>query len=130
MTNKITIENKNQLLASKYSNDRLLYLIYGDTCKPCQELKPKLFELLDNNSNNGVVVGMISYKASKEINEYFNLKKIPYLVACVDSKIIDTIQSSKMELVHPFLEKSFGVEFLKCDNTGVNEDDDFMDMDF
>ena len=130
MTNKITIENKNQLLASKYSNDRLLYLIYGDTCKPCQELKPKLFELLDNNSNNGVVVGMISYKASKEINEYFNLKKIPYLVACVDSKIINTIQSSKMELVHPFLEKSFGVEFLKCDNTDVNEDDDFMDMDF
>ena len=130
MTTKITIKNKNQLLAAKYSNDRLLYLIYGDKCAPCQTLKPQLFKLLENNINNGIVVEMINYKASKEINQYFELKKIPYLVACVDGKIIDTIQSSKMELVHPFLEKSFEMEFLKCFVEEKEEEDDFMDMDF
>lgn len=128
MVTKIEIENKNQLLAAKYSNDRILFLVYGDKCKPCQELKPKLFDLLENNSNHNIVIGLINYKASKEINEYFNLKKIPYLVPSVDANLLDTLQSSKMELVHPFLEKSFNLEFLKTEEE--EEEDDFMDMDF
>ena len=70
MVTKIEIENKNQLLAAKYSNDRILFLVYGDKCKPCQELKPKLFDLLENNSNHNIVVGLINYKASKEINVF------------------------------------------------------------
>jgi len=121
---KIDIENKNQLLAAKYKYERIIFYIYGDTCKPCQELKPKLFELLKSHDDS-IVVAMINYKTSKEMNEYFNLKKIPYLVMYKDSKKMSDIQSSKLELIKPCLSESFGMEFVP----EAENDDFFLDDD-
>ena len=131
MVEIINIENKNQLLAAKYTYEMLIFYVYGEKCQPCQILKPMLKELLENNDNYGIVVAMINYKTSKEMNEYFNLKKIPYLVFSKDSKFINTIQSSKIELVKPVIEKSFEIELIgKEEEKKDEEEDDFMDFDF
>ena len=50
-------------------------------------MKPNLFNLLENNNNYEINLGIITYKTSedmktensKEMNSYFNVKKIPYL---------------------------------------------------
>lgn len=131
MVEIINIENKNQLLAAKYTYEMIIFYVYGEKCQPCQILKPMLKELLENNDNYGIVVAMINYKTSKEMNEYFNLKKIPYLVFSKDSKFINTIQSSKIELVKPVIEKSFEIELIgKEEEKKDEEEDDFMDFDF
>lgn len=131
MVEIINIENKNQLLAAKYTYEMIIFYVYGEKCEPCQILKPMLKELLENNDNYGIVVAMINYKTSKEMNEYFNLKKIPYLVFSKDSKFINTIQSSKIELVKPVIEKSFEIELIgKEEEKKDEEEDDFMDFDF
>ena len=131
MVEIINIENKNQLLAAKYTYEMIIFYVYGEKCQPCQILKPMLKELLENNDNYGIVVAMINYKTSKEMNEYFNLKKIPYLVFSKDSKFINTIQSSKIELVKPVIEKSFEIELIGIEEEKKDEEeDDFMDFDF
>jgi thiol-disulfide isomerase/thioredoxin len=131
MVEIINIENKNQLLAAKYTYEMIIFYVYGEKCEPCQILKPMLKELLENNDNYGIVVAMINYKTSKEMNEYFNLKKIPYLVFSKDSKFINTIQSSNIELVKPVIEKSFKIELIgKEEEKKDEEEDDFMDFDF
>jgi len=94
MTKIINIENKNQLLAAKYEHERLIFLISGGFCKPCQVLKPNLHTLLENNDNYGIVLAKITYETAKdmkhetakEMNEYFDLKKIPFLVCYNENK--------------------------------------------
>ena len=133
MVKIINIENKNQLLAAKYTYEMIIFYVYGEKCEPCQILKPMLKELLENNENYGIVIAMINYKTSKEMNEYFDLKKIPYLVFSKDCKFINTIQSSKIELVKPVIEESFGIELIgkeKEEEKKDEEEDDFMDFDF
>jgi len=133
MVNIINIENKNQILAAKYKYDMLIFYISGEFCNPCKILKPNLFNLLENNSNYEINLGIITYKTSedmktensKEMNSYFNVKKIPYLVCCVNGNIIDSLQSSDINIVKPFLEKSFNLEFLEN-----KSQDDFMSDDF
>jgi thioredoxin-like negative regulator of GroEL len=108
----INIENKNQLLAAKYEYKYVIFLIYGDKCEPCQTLKPKLIEFLQKNDtiDRNFALVMVNYKSSKEINAYFDLKKIPFLIFCMDSDIKGSIQSSKMELVIPEMAKSFDLD--------------------
>lgn len=124
----INIETKNQLLALKYTYDKIIFFIYGDTCAPCNILKPKLFKCLENID---VTVITMNYKSSNEINEYFELKKIPFLIFCKDSKIINSIQTSKLELLLPILNESLNLNVI--DNTitqNLNDDDFDADFDF
>ena len=109
----ITVENKNQLLAAKYEHDHIIFLVYGDTCKPCQDLKPELLKFLEANDSaeREFTLVMANYKSSKEINKYFELKKIPFLVFCRNTEIRGSIQSSKMELIIPELNKAFESEY-------------------
>ena len=138
MTKIINIENKNQLLAAKYEHERLIFLISGGFCKPCQVLKPNLHTLLENNDNYGIVLAKITYETAKdmkhetakEMNEYFDLKKIPFLVCYNDTKKIDSLQSSKIDLVKPFLEKSFGIEMIYPQPEEEESNDEFMAFDF
>jgi thioredoxin-like negative regulator of GroEL len=129
----ITIENKNELLAAKYEHDNIIFLIYGDTCKPCQDLKPKLFEFLKDNDSAELefTLVMANYKSSKEINKYFGLKKIPFLVFCREADIKGSIQSSKMELILPELNKAFESEFkteYKVTEKGGGSKDEALDF--
>ena len=119
----IPIQNKNQLLAIKYSTNYVIFLVFGKKCDPCQKLKPKLIEFLQKHDSveHEFNLVLINYKISKEINEYFDLKKVPYLVFCKDTKIKGSIQSSKMELVIPVLNE--------CFDLNLPDDDDKLDFD-
>ena len=118
----IPIQNKNQLLAIKYSADYVIFLVFGEKCEPCKILKPKLIEFLQKHDSleHEFNLVLINYKSSKEINKYFYLKKIPFLVFCKDTEIKGSIQSSKMELVIPVLNK--------CFDLNLSDDDDKLDF--
>ena len=111
----IPIKNKTQLLATKYKYKYIIYLVFGEKCEPCQELKPKLINFLQKNDSikHEFNLVLVNYKSSKKINEYFNLKKIPFLIFCMDSKIRNSIQSSKMELILPILNEAFDLNLIE-----------------
>ena len=124
----IQIQNKNQLLAIKYESQYIIYLVFGEKCAPCKELKPKLIEFLQKNDSveHEFNLVLINYKSSKEINEYFCLKKIPFLVFCTDCEIKGSIQSSKMDLIIPVLNESFQLNLSdKKDELDFDGDFDF-----
>ena len=119
----IPIQKKNQLLAIKYSSNYVIFLVFGEKCAPCKELKPKLINFLQkyDSIEHEFNLVLINYKSSKEINEYFNLKKIPFIVFCKDAGIKGSIQSSNMNLIIPVLNK--------CFNLNISDKDDKLDFD-
>ena len=87
-------------------NDKLnvIILFHGAKCKPCLKLKPLLKEKLDSlkeESLENTVMIKIDYLANPDINEYFDLKHIPYIILYKNKEKVFDIQSSKIDLVYP-----------------------------
>lgn len=102
-----TIETSDLNEIKKYLEDdnlNIIILFHGAKCKPCLKLKPllkeKLESLKEENLENTIMI-KIDYLANPDVNEYFELKLIPYIILYKNKKKVFDIQSSKIDLVFP-----------------------------
>ena len=71
--------NKNQLLAIKYESQYIIYLVFGEKCAPCKELKPKLIYLQKNDSvEHEFNLVLINYNHLYYLNYDLTYKKYPF----------------------------------------------------
>ena len=87
-----------------YYNLNIIILFYGTRCKPCLKLKPLLKEKLDSLKEEcleNTIMIKIDYAADPDINEYFGLKHVPFIILYKNKEKVFDIQSSKIDLVFP-----------------------------
>ena len=82
-------------------NVNFIIYLYGERCAPCLKLKPLLEEKFKKIDDDDTVFLKINYKASKEINQFLGLKKIPFVVLYKNKERIFDIQSGNYNLVYP-----------------------------
>lgn len=96
-----------------------LIFMYGPTCKPCQWVKPQLFDALTLLPNT-ITLGLVDAQAHRDLRTMYNVDRIPYLIVFDGSAIKTSIQSSDMAEIRPFLAKHLNLSF--PDTTDFNCD--------
>lgn len=117
----MTVNNLNDL--QEYldmENVNFIIYLYGERCPPCLKLKPLLEEKFKNMDNDETVFLKINYKASKEINKFLGLKKIPFIVLYKNKERVFDIQSSDFSKVYPPILENLNLE--ENDNFEIGDD--------
>ena len=116
-----TVNNLNDLkeYLSKDEINIIIYL-YGERCPPCLRLKPLLEEKFRKLGDENTVYLKINKNASKEINQFLGMKKIPFMVLYKNKERIFDVQSGNFNLVYPpILEK---LELQEIDEFEIGDD--------
>ena len=78
-------------------------LVYMDTCKPCQRLKPAL---LKRASHDNIPVYMIHKGTDPKLDSELEVQKVPHLVSFRDGEFRGHIQNSDILVSWPFIKDS------------------------
>lgn len=69
-------------------------------CKPCNNIKEKLQEFIDEIDENNSIFLKIDYNKmneEEEFNNYLEIKKIPYFYIFIEKKKVKEFQTSNIE---------------------------------
>lgn len=69
-------------------------------CKPCNNIKEKLQEFIDEIDENNSIFLKIDYdkmNEEEEFNNYLEIKKIPYFYIFIEKKKVKEFQTSNIE---------------------------------
>ncbi len=80
----------------------LLVLVYSDTCKPCQRLKPALFKRVRDDKLD---LYMIKRTQDDVVNTELGVGKIPHVSILKEGELRGQIQNSDIQVTWPYVQE-------------------------
>ena len=93
--------NAQHLRDLKEFKKTLLVLVYSDTCKPCQRLKPVLFKKVQDAKLD---LYIIKRAHDENVNVELGIGKIPHVSIIREGELHGGIQNSDIEVTWPYVE--------------------------
>jgi len=104
MSNISKLRDESHLTLLCQQQTSFIVLVYSNTCKPCQRLKPALF---DNTKTSGIDVFTfhIDKKNHTSLMNKLEVEKVPHVACFHNGQYKGSIQNSDITVTWPFVEK-------------------------
>jgi thiol-disulfide isomerase/thioredoxin len=93
----------------QYSNNKYIICISAQWCKPCQILKPKIYNII--NKINNCIYLELDYQDYENDSEFHFLDctKLPHFTFYKDDKIDEKIETSNEEIIKNKINSFYGL---------------------
>ena len=102
--NIMVLRDQTHLTSLCHKANQFLVLVYADTCKPCNKLKPQLFQKTKLHDIDVYTIH-VDKTNHTSLMKTLEVGKVPHVSCFHDGQYKGSIQNSDIDITWPFVEK-------------------------